>query len=591
MIPQQFIEEVRSRTDVVEVISSYVPLKRTGRNFKALCPFHGEKTPSFIVSPQKQIFHCFGCGQGGGVFQFVSLIEKVNFPEAVEILAKRLGLAIPYQKGRDGKIKTVLYEAMSEAARFFHANLKNNKSAQAHRNYLNKRGIADKTIDKFQLGFAPGGNALLSHMRKMGFTLQILEKASLVSSTKGTFRDLFCDRITFPIFDVRSRIVGFGARAVKDNPNSPKYINSLENTLYSKREHLFGLNFSKEDISKVGAAVVVEGYLDMIIPFMRGVRHIVASLGTALTAEQIRLIKRYTSCVILIYDSDKAGQAATLRSIDLLLESDLKAKVVNLPVGYDPDSLVRKKGKGYLEQLLEKRQDFFDYKLNILKEVYDLGSIEGKTKIARQMLATIDKLNSEIQKYEYIRRLAADLEVKEEIMIAEFRSSFSKESNVYKRGSSAVAACGQEGLRAADTPLSVTEKILLKFMFTNPKAFSLMRKNLKEDYFSSCLARKTVTLLLNLYGEGQDYSTPQLLGKIDDKEISGFVSRILMDDDIPLNKDLFKESLLKLRKKRIIKLKKNLQDQIREAETKGDKRKLRELINRYGRINNEVKNG
>jgi DNA primase len=591
MIPQQFIEEVQSRTDIAELISSYVPLKRTGRNFKANCPFHGEKTPSFIVSPQKQIFHCFGCGEGGGVFQFVSLIEKVNFPEAVEILAKRVGLNIPYEKGQGQGAKTVLYEAMDEAALLYHDNLKNNKSCQQHLNYLTKRGIGDKTIDKFRIGYAPGNNFLLNHMRKKGFTLQILEKVSLITSTRGTFRDLFCDRITFPIFDVRSRIVGFGARRCRDSADSPKYINSLENSLYSKREHLFGLNFSKEDISKTGTMIVVEGYLDMIIPFMREVKNIVASLGTALTLEQIRLIKRYTSCVILIYDSDKAGQAATLRSLDLLLENDLKVEVVNLETGYDPDSLVRKKGQDYFAKLLEERHDFFEYKLGILSKSHDLNSIEGKSKIAGDMLATIDKLNSEIQKYEYIRKLAPRLGVKEEIVIAEFRNNFSKKTTKAYQKQTTYAAANSDNLSMEKNPLSVTEKVLIKSMLTNAKAFSLMRKNLKVDYFSSYLARKTVTLFFTTYPEDKELNLSQALGKIDDKEISGFVSKIIMDDDIPVNNDLFKECLLKLRKKGAIKLKKDLKDQIKEAEIKGDKSKLRELINKYGRINSEVRNG
>jgi DNA primase len=591
MIPQKFIEEVQSRTDIVEVIASYLPLKRTGRNFKAHCPFHGEKTPSFIVSPQKQIFHCFGCGEGGGIFQFVSLMEKVNFPEAVEILAKRLGLEIPYEKGKDQGLKARLYEAVNEAATFFHNNLKNDKNCQTHLNYLKKRGIADKTIDKFRIGYAAGNNTLLNHMRKKGFRLEILEKVSLVTSTRGSFRDLFCDRITFPIFDVRSRIIGFGARRAKETPNSPKYINSLENTLYSKREQLFGLNFSKEEISKKGEVVVVEGYLDMIIPFMREVKNIVASLGTALTIEQIRLIKRYASTVILIYDSDKAGQAATLRSIDLLLENDLKVKVVSLEAGFDPDSLVRKKGKDYFLKLLEERRDFFEYKLDILKKTHDSSSIEGKSKIAGQMLATIDKLNSEIEKYEYIRNLSHKLGVKEEIMIAEFRNAFSKKTDTYQKQNSYATARVSNNSSINNEPLSITEKVLLKSMLTNSKAFSLMRKNLKEEYFNSYLARKTVAFFFNNFNENKDCNVSQLLGKIADKEISGFVSKIIMDDDIPLNNDLFKESLLKLRKKGVVKLKKDLQDQIKEAEAKGDKSKLRELINKYGKINSEVRNG
>ncbi len=590
MIPQPFIEEVQSRTDIADLISSYIPLKRTGRNFKAICPFHGEKTPSFIVSPQKQIFHCFGCGEGGGIFQFLTLIEKISFPEAVEMLAKRLGLAIPYQRGKSTKTKDILYEATHKAGLFFHNNLTKSQKCQPVRAYLSKRGVGPETINKFQLGFAPGRNSLLQYMRKEGFTLEVLEKASLITSARGSFRDLFQDRIIFPIFDVRSRIVGFGARTWVEANNSPKYINSLENALYSKREHLFGLNFSKDEIGKEDIVIVVEGYSDMITPFMRGIKNIVASLGTALTIEQIRLIKRYASCVILVYDSDKAGEVATARSIDLLLENDLSAKVVSLPEGSDPDSLVRHRGKDYFSQLLSNKLDFFDHKLASLRKTYDAETIEGKTKIAKNILATLEKLNSEVQKYEYIRKLAGSLGVKEEIMIAEFRNNLAKKSNIYKKYPSSTPY-GDKRTNLNNEPLSVTEKVLVKFILTNPKAFSLVRKNLKREYFHSYLAQKTISFLFNTYSTEENSSMQKLLGTIKDKEISGFISKILMDDDIPLDKNTFKESLIKLRKRGAVEVKKRLKDQIKEAEVRGDKQKLKELMRQYSRINSEVRNG
>ena len=591
MIPQQFIEEIQSRTDIVEVTSGYISLKRTGRNFKALCPFHGEKTPSLIISHQKQIFHCFGCGQGGGVFQFLMLMEKVTFPEAVEMLAKRLGLEIPYQKGNATKTKEALYEVIDKAASLFCENLSTSKGYQHILNYLIKRGIAKETIKTFRLGYAPSGNFLLRQMRKDGFTLEALEKTSLVTSADSGFRDLFRNRIIFPIFDVRSRIVGFGARISKDVADAPKYINSLENQLYSKRNHLYGLNFSKEDISKEGTAIVVEGYLDMIIPFMRGIRNIVASLGTALTFEQIRLIKRYTSQVILVYDSDKAGQAAALRSLDLLLENDLKVQVVTLPSGFDPDSLVRKKGKDYFLKAMDERKDFFDYKFDILSTLYDRESIEGKSKIAAQMLSTIDKLNSEISKYEYIRKLASKLMVREEIMIAEFRQIFSRAKGVPRYSPDSSGTGRKETSMIKRELLPIAEKVLLKFMLTSPKAFSLVRKSLKEEYFSSSLARKTVTYLFKALSMKEGCEVQRLLASVNDEEISGFTSHILMDESIPQDKDTFKDSLGKLRKKGTQETKKVLKNKIREAEIKGDGELLKELITEYGKINNETLHG
>ncbi|MCK4912132.1 MAG: DNA primase [Candidatus Omnitrophica bacterium] len=589
MIPQQFIEEVRSRTDIVELVSSYISLKKAGRNFKAVCPFHGEKTPSFVVSPQKQIFHCFGCGEGGGIFQFLTLIEKVTFPEAVEMLGNKLGMVVPYQKSKNAKTKNFLYEVNGEAASFFHNILRESKEFQAVRTYLAKRGIGPETIKKFNIGFAPGHNSLIQHMRKSNFTLEMLERASLVTSARGSFRDLFINRIIFPIFDIRNRVVGFGARTWEDLLNSPKYINSLENIIYSKRDHLYGLNFAKEEIVKEDSIIVVEGYLDMITPFMRGVKNIAASLGTALTSEQIRLVKRYTSCIILVYDSDKAGEAATTRSIDLILENNLKVKIVRLPKGYDPDSLVHKDGKEVFLKSLEEKLDFFDYKLESLKVFHAADSIEGKTNIVKEMLITLNKLNSEIQKYEYIRKLADDLGLKEEIVIAEFRNNFSK-TNGFDKKKSLAESYKDKNINLDKEPLSITEKVLLKFMFTNFKAFSIARKNLKWEYFHSHLAQKTVSFLFNSYSAEENGSMQQLLSRTTDKEISSFISRVLMDDDILLDKNLFKKSLIKLHKQAAVGIKKKLKIQIKEFEAKGDKTKVKELMKEYSRINSEVRN-
>ncbi|UCG34660.1 MAG: DNA primase [Candidatus Omnitrophota bacterium] len=581
MIPQGFINEIQTRTDIVELISAYIPLKRSGRNFKAICPFHGEKTPSFMVSPQKQIFHCFGCGEGGGIIQFLMMHEKVSFVEAVEILAKRQGLNIPYERSDKDKIKPRLYEAVSEAMQFFQNCLLKEEAAKPVLKYLKERGIAEKTIAQFHIGYACTSNLLLGHMRKKGFSLQALEKASLVISQRSGFKDLFRERIVFPIFDIRSRPIGFGGRIWKNISGVPKYINSLENPLYSKRNQLFGLNFAKDDIIKNDAVIVVEGYLDMIIPFMRGTRNIVASSGTALTVEQIKYIRRYTSNVILVFDSDKAGEMATMRTLDLLLENELKIKVAKLPLGFDPDSFVRKKGNEAFSKALSEAQDFFDYKMGVLKKIYDVESIEGKTKIAKELLGSLQKLKSEIEKHEYIKKLSQALKVKEEILIAELRKINSTP------GTRNWQPPQQLGKRE---PLSLTEKTLLKFMVSNQGARALIKKNVKEEDFISDLARKTFSYLsLNI--ERLSNRPQELLTMIEDKEISRFISSVLMDDNIPLEKEFLKGALLKMRQRRIKVFKNRLKEEIRQAEQIGDRQKLKVLISEYGKIKSEAGNG
>ncbi len=509
------------------------------------------------------------------------LYEKMTFVEAVETLARRLGLAMPQQNQDKDRIKTVLYDCLNEASIFFYRNLTEDKNAQGAQIYLQKRGIGMEIIKQFRLGYSLGRNTLIEYMRNKNFTLQTLEKASLAISGGQGYRDLFRERVMFPIFDIRSRVIGFGARTISVADNIPKYINSLESQVYSKREHLYGLNFSKDEIAKLDEAIVVEGYLDMIIPFIHGIKNIVASSGTALTVEQIRLLRRYTNNITLVFDSDKAGQMATLRALDLLLENDLKVRVLRIPQGYDPDSLVRSKGKDFMLNLLKEKKDFFEFKIDVLKKMYDIESIDGKTKVAQEIFATLSKLNSEIEKYEYIKKLSSYLKIKEEILIAEFKKNFSKKE---QREQNAIQNKTNESF-------SIAEKILLKFMLSNKKAFSLIRKNLNDEDFTFPLAKKTVSYFFRNYNsEGVDLSSPKIIAAIDDKEISGFVSKILMDDDIPLETEVFKSSIIKLRQLRGRNIKARLKKDMEDAEASGDKERLKVLIDKFSKMNPALPN-
>ncbi len=581
MIPQGFIEEIQEKTDIVDLISSYIPLKRAGRNFKALCPFHNEKTPSFFVSPQRQIFHCFGCGQGGGVLQFLMLYERMSFIESVEFLARRLGISIPYQKvSSKDRLKIILYDVVKEACSFFHNNLISLPSAKEALDYLNSRGINKEIVDMFSIGYAPLGNRLIGYMRKRGVTIDILEKASLVvSKQNGSYVDLFRDRIIFPIYDVRKRPVGFGARIIKDKKDVPKYINSFENILYSKREHLFGLSLSKEEIVNKNSVIVTEGYLDMITPFACGIKNIVASLGTALTIEQIRIIKRYTNNIILVFDSDKAGEKATLKAVDSLIEEGMKAEIAQIPKGLDLDLAIREKGVKFVLSLLEKRIDFFDYKVDIFRNLYDIESIEGKVKIAEELLGTISKLTSEVEKYEYIKKLSQILKVKETVLLSEIRKI---DKNIRREGAFFAK-------RIETIPL--VEKIVIKSMFSNKKVSYALKDKLNAGDFSHPLAKKTFTLFMEKVKEQPSFTYRDLLGIINDKEISSFLSEIMMDDGVKIDKNLLKDCVAKLRRNRLKTIREEIKQQIRQAESLHDTARVRELMARFNKINSEVRNG
>ncbi|MFH1767565.1 MAG: DNA primase [Candidatus Omnitrophota bacterium] len=584
MIPQDFIQDVQQKTNIVDLISSYIPLKRAGRNFKALCPFHGEKTASFLVSPQKQIFHCFGCGEGGGAIQFLMLYDKLTFVEAVESLAKRLGMPIPcVHSGGKERLKSVLYDVISQAAEFFHNNLIALPQTRGVIDYLSRRGITKEIINTFRLGYALGGNSLLIHMRKRGFTLEMLEKASLiVAKQDGGYADFFRQRIIFPISDARDRVVGFGARIVNAQTKSSKYINSLENPLYSKREHLFGLNFSKDEIVKKDCVIVSEGYLDMITPYAAGIRHVVASLGTALTLEQIRLIKRYTNNVILTFDADKAGQNATLRAVDLSLESGLNITVMQMPQGFDADLAVRQKGVKFVEDLLSKRVDFFDYKMAVLKKNHDINSIEGKVKIANDMLVTISKLDSEVEKYEYIKKLSYLIRSREEVLIAELRKIDKS------RSFSSPPPSGGKG----EDPVPLVEKILIRLLFSGGSFFTAIKKELGSEDFIHPLSRKTFSFMIKRDGVSSPLDCKKILGSIDDGQISRFVSHVLMEDLGKTDSDVLKDCLAKIKANRVKISKNKIKSQIEDAEKAKDMGRVKELMNQFRMLNpnSEVKN-
>ena len=422
LIPQEIIDKVLDANDIVEIISGYIPLKRAGRNFKALCPFHHEKTSSFVVSPDRQIYHCFGCGVGGNVVNFLMRYERMEFPEALETLANKVGITIPKDISKDASqgISQKLFAINELACNFYNNILVNSRDASSVRSYLEKRGIEPDTAKKFRLGYAPDKwDELIKYLRQKNISLSLIEKSGLISARdSGTgFYDRFRDRVIFPIFDIKSRVIGFGARATKEI--LPKYINSPETPIYSKGKNLFGFNFTKDVIRNKDSVVIVEGYMDFIVPFQEGLDNIVASSGTALTVEQIRILKRYTHNAIVVFDADQAGELAALRSLDLFLSSEMNVKVVSLPKGSDPDSFVRESGFDELKEKIDNALNLFDFKLNLLKTKYDINKSEDKAKIAKEMLQTIKKVKNEVLKSSYLKRLAEILSVREEALFIE----------------------------------------------------------------------------------------------------------------------------------------------------------------------------
>ena len=422
-IPSETIEQIAAANDIVEVISSYFPLKRAGANFKALCPFHQEKTPSFHVSPQRQTFHCFGCGVGGSVFRFVMDYEHVDFPSAVRKLAARVGIPAIEKRGPGGaddqqvEARHILLQLHGEAAAWFHENLMKREFAEPARKYLKKRGITAGIAKRWQLGYAPEEwDAFRSWARGRGYNARDLIASGLVKTKDDadgmpghTSYDRFRGRIMFPICNDIGEVIAFSGRLLKDEDGAAKYLNSPETPLFRKGKILFGLDKTKRSLIEATYAVVCEGQLDLISLFEAGITNVVAPQGTAFTEDQARILKRFVSEVVLCFDADAAGQKAAERSLDALLQNDLIVRVAEIPAGEDPDSLVRREGKEKFERRVSTAPDFFDYWIEREVAITDLNSLGAKMQLARKMAETISRIHDPFLRGEIVSKSSARL--------------------------------------------------------------------------------------------------------------------------------------------------------------------------------------
>ncbi len=423
-IPSETIEQIAAANDIVEVIGSYFPLKRAGANYKALCPFHQEKTPSFTVSPGRQTFHCFGCGVGGSVFRFVMDYEHVDFPSAVRKLAARVGITVvetsrggAAEEDQQREARRLLLKLHAEAAEWFHNNLMKAQFAAPARDYLEQRGIHRQIIKNWQLGFAPKRwDALLKWALDRGYTRPQLLQSGLVklrdeSDTRSEIYDRFRGRIMFPIHNDVGEVIAFSGRLLKDEEGAAKYLNSPETPLFRKGNVLFGLHKSKRALIEANSAIVCEGQIDLISLFEAGITNVVAPQGTAFTENQARILKRFVDEVVLCFDSDTAGAKAAERSLDALLQNDLIVRVVELPRGEDPDSLVRREGKEKFENRVTSAQDFFDYWIEREMQATDVSSLGAKLQLARRLAETISRVHDSLMRGEVVNKASARLGV------------------------------------------------------------------------------------------------------------------------------------------------------------------------------------
>jgi DNA primase len=408
------IDEIKSRCNIVDIVGRVVPLKRTGTNYKGLCPFHNEKTPSFVVSEGKQIFTCFGCGASGDTIEFMQKYYNLEFSEAVEKLAAECGVVIETDFKKSEK-KDVQYQINREAATYFYKAFREKANPAA--SYMQKRGITPEVLNLFGIGYADGEwDSLYQHLKSKGYDEEKLMDLGLISESKGKYYDKFRNRVIFPIISTGGKVIGFGGRSLGDD--MPKYLNSQESSVFSKKNNLYALNLTKQEIGKLGYGILVEGYMDVISLYQHGVRNVAASLGTALTENQARLLKRYTGQVVLSYDADEAGKNAALRGMEILHKENFRIKVLSVPDGKDPDDYIKRHGKSGFLQIIKTALPYADYKLALARAGKNMASTEDRLGFLREAVAIL-RILSPMEADLYIKKLAAESGISEGAIRAE----------------------------------------------------------------------------------------------------------------------------------------------------------------------------
>ncbi len=513
------LEQIRAASDIVEVIGGYVPLKRAGANFVALCPFHKEKSPSFNVNPHKQIFHCFGCHKGGDVFSFVKEYENIGFGDAVRRLAERAKIPLQFENTPGAQqarhLKETLLQIHEQIAQRWQAALANDAAGQIARDYLAKRGVPTEAVKLFRLGYAPDKwDDTVNWAKSKNFELPLVEQAGLILRKEGAehYYDRFRGRLIFPICDEQGRVVGFSGRVLSGDEKTAKYVNSPETPIFTKGKVIFGLDKSKRALLDRQSAIICEGQLDLIACFMAGVQNVVAPQGTALTADHTRILKRYVEEVVLCFDSDNAGQNAAVRSLDSLLTAGLAIRVAVVPAPHDPDSYIKEFGGPAFQQLIDDAEGFFDYYLKRLCATNDVATDKGRTAVLRAMAEAVHKTGDAVTVDTHAQKTALRLGVAAEATRAEFKKisrtrSIATESDNDK---------SHETEKENTSPPSTDEFLLLKQILEYEECIPWVHSNLDECWISNARVREIVSRRWALHQKQSWHGLPAFLHEIED---------------------------------------------------------------------------
>ena len=527
----EIIEEVRQLNDIVDIISQYVHLKRSGRNYFGLCPFHNEKSPSFSVSPDKQIFHCFGCGVGGNVFTFLMKIEGISFVEAVQTLAERANIQLPTLENNVDTAKEILKSKVLKvnevAANFYHENLYLPESKIAQE-YIKKRKLTNETLISFKIGYSGKFDELYHKLKEEGFEEpEILESGLVNKNDRGQYIDRYRNRLMFPICDARGKVIAFGGRVLDDS--KPKYINSPENVAYSKGRNLFGLNVAKKQ-GHLKQLLIVEGYMDVISLHQRGITNVVAPLGTALTQQQGWLLRKNADQIILSFDSDEAGLNAKIRALDILQDMGCDIRVLQMEGAKDPDEYIVKYGNARFKNLIDKALSVIEFKVKVLKQNLNLENVNDKIKFLNEIAKLIAKIDNSIEREVYIEKIAKEYETSKEAIYAEVNKltyNSSKSEKILEKAKPVIKH--NENNEQVSETIKKRENTILSLLLTGElNIFEIIEKNIKVEDFKDNINKNIAQKLYEELRKGNS-NINSVIDNLDEEE-QGRITEIMADD-------------------------------------------------------------
>ena len=582
---EEIIEQVRQSNDIVDIISQYVHLTRKGRNYFGLCPFHNEKSPSFSVSPDRQIFHCFGCGVGGNTYTFLMKIEGIGFKEAIEQLAEKANIQLPTiqntEENAKEELKAKVYKINQFTAEFYHQNLYK-PTAKNAQEYVKKRKLTQNTLETFKIGFSGKYDELYKSLKTHGFgEKEILESGLVIKNDKGQFIDMYRNRLMIPICDIRGRVIAFGGRVLDDS--KPKYINSPENIVYSKGRHLFGLNVAKKDCSK--KLLIVEGYMDAISLYQRGITNVVAALGTALTEQQGWLLRKSTEQVILGFDADTAGQTAIARSMEILQKMGCDMRVLQIDGAKDPDEFVLKFGEGRFKLAMDNAISLVEFKVKSLSKDINIENASDKIKFLNEIAKILAKVDNTMEREIYIEKIAKGYNISKEAIYAEVNKliyTSSKADNLLqgKVVKTQIIKRNEKEENSIDEDLKNREDTIIALLLdANTKVFQKIKEKIKPEDFKDETNKK---IIIKLYEEleKQDTNLNKLIDEFDEQTQNHITEVMATDYGIENTEKAVEDILSKYERERLESQKKYI---LKELETEQDgeaKKKLsKELSN------------